>query len=122
MMNGKGKSDRSIVPTKRPNKAATAVAEDAEGRDLTKGNMDEQNADRTRSRIAAPNALDRVRERARRDKGAKFTALLHHVTVERLRDAYRRLRRDAAPGVDGVTWEQYGVQLEDNLVALHARL
>ena len=123
MMNGKGKSDRPIVPTKRSNKTATAVAEDVEGRGLTKGNTDEQNADRAQNRIvAAPSALDRVRERTRRDKDAKFTALLHHVTVERLGDAYRRLRRDAAPGVDGVTWEQYGMHLEENLLALHARL
>jgi group II intron reverse transcriptase/maturase len=123
MMNGKGKSDRSIVPTKRPNKAATAAAEGVEGRDLTKGNADEQNADRAQHRIkAAPSALDRVRERARQDKEATFTALLHHVTIDRLREAYRRLRRDAAPGVDGVTWEQYGMKLEDNLLALHARL
>jgi group II intron reverse transcriptase/maturase len=123
MMNGKGKSDRSIVPTKRPNKAATAAAEDVEGRDLTKGNVDEQNADRTQNRIkAAPSALDRVRDRARRDKDATFTALLHHITIDRLREAYRRLHRDASPGVDGVTWEQYGEKLEDNLLALHARL
>jgi retron-type reverse transcriptase len=123
MMNGKGKSDRSIVPTKRPNKAATAAAEDVEGRDLTKGNVDEQNADRTQNRIkAAPSALDRVRERAKRDKGATFTALLHHITIDRLREAYQRLHRDASPGVDGVTWEQYGEKLEDNLLALHARL
>jgi retron-type reverse transcriptase len=123
MMHGKGKSDRSIVPTKRPNKAATAAAEDAEGRDLTKGNVDEQNADRTQSRNkAAPSALDRVRERARRDKDATFTALLHHITIDRLREAYRRVHRNASPGVDGVTWEQYGEKLEDNLLALHARL
>ena len=96
MMNGKGKSDGSMVPTKRPNKPATAGAEDVEGRDLTEGNTDEQNADRTQNRIkAAPSALDRVRERARRDKDAKFTALLHHVTVERLGDAYRRPRSTA---------------------------
>lgn len=123
MMHGKGKSDRPIVPTKRPNKTATAVAEDVEGRDRTEGNADEQNADRTQSRNnAAPSALDRVRERARQDKHARFTALLHHITVDRLREAYLGLNRDASPGVDGVTWEQYGEKLEDNLLALHARL
>ena len=123
MMDDEGKSDRPMVPTKRPNKAATAAAEGVEGRGLTEGNTAERNAARTQRRDhAAPSELDRVRERARRDRTAKFTALLHHITVDRLRVAYRRLRRDAAPGVDGVTWEQYGEQLEDNLLALHARL
>ena len=122
MMHGKGKSDRSIVPTKRPNNAARSAAEDVEGRDRTEGNADEQNADRTQSRTSAPSALDRVRERAKRDKQAKFTALLHHVTIDRLRDAYLGLNRDASPGIDGVTWQQYGEQLEDNLRDLHARL
>jgi RNA-directed DNA polymerase len=123
MMHGKGKSDRPIVPTKRPNKTATAVAEDVEGKGWTEGNVVEQNVDRAQYRNqSAPSALDRVRERAKRDKHAKFTALLHHVTIDRLRDAYSALNRDASPGVDGVTWEQYGERLEDNLVELHARL
>jgi group II intron reverse transcriptase/maturase len=69
-----------------------------------------------------PSALDRVRQVAKRDRCARFTALLHHVTVDRLRDAYRRSKREAAPGVDGVTWAQYGERLEDNLRALHDRL
>jgi group II intron reverse transcriptase/maturase len=63
-----------------------------------------------------------VREAARKDRNAKFTALLHHVTVERLRSAYHALHRKAAPGVDGVTWEQYGENLEDNLRDLHSRV
>jgi group II intron reverse transcriptase/maturase len=66
--------------------------------------------------------LDRVRQAARRDKGAKFTALLHHVTVDRLRRAFWTLKRQAAPGVDGVTWSQYRENLEGNLHDLHARL
>jgi group II intron reverse transcriptase/maturase len=99
------------------------VAEDVEGKGWTEGNVDEQNADRAQYRNqSAPSALGRVRERAKRDKHAKFTALLHHVTIDRLRDAYSALNRDASPGVDGVTWEQYGERLEDNLVELHARL
>lgn len=122
MMHGRGKSDRSIVPTMRPNNAAPSAAEDEEGRDRTKGNAGEQNADRTQHRVTARNALDRVRERAKRDKHAKFTALLHHVTIDRLRDAYLGLNRGASPGVDGVTWQQYGEQLEENLRELHARL
>jgi group II intron reverse transcriptase/maturase len=66
--------------------------------------------------------LDRVRQLARRDKQVRFTALLHHVTVERLRESYRALRPDAAPGVDGVTWRDYGQDLEANLRDLHARV
>ena len=69
----------------------------------------------------APSELDRVREGARRDRKVRFTALLHHVSVERLRDAYRALP-EAAPGVDGVTWREYGEELEENLSELHARV
>jgi group II intron reverse transcriptase/maturase len=122
MMNGQGKSDRPMVPTKSLNKTEKSAAEAAEGRGLTKGNVGEQNALRTQSRAGAPSALTRVREVARRDKKARFTALLHHVTVDLLRAAFKALRRDAAPGVDGVTWEQYQEQLEDNLRSLHGRL
>ncbi|MCA1681070.1 MAG: group II intron reverse transcriptase/maturase, partial [Actinobacteria bacterium] len=66
--------------------------------------------------------LDRVRQVARRDKDVRFTALLHHVTVDRLREAYRAIRPGAAPGVDGVTWRGYGLDLEANLRDLHARV
>src|SRR3990167_7765981 len=86
MMDDGGKSDGPMVPTKRPNKAATAAAEGVEGRGLTEGNTAERNAARTQCRDhAAPSELDRVRERARQDRTAKFSALLHHVTVERQR-------------------------------------
>jgi group II intron reverse transcriptase/maturase len=66
--------------------------------------------------------LDRVRQVARKDKDARFTALLHHVTVDRLREAYRAIRPGAAPGVDGITWRDYGQDLEENLRDLHARV
>ncbi len=105
-MNGPGKSDRPVVPTKWPNKAGDPAAEVVEGRGLAKGNTDEQNASRTQSRNHdVPSALDRVREVASKDRKAKFTALLHHLTIDRLREAFFALRRDAAAGVDGVTWE-----------------
>jgi RNA-directed DNA polymerase len=98
-------------------------AEEAmEGRSPAEGNMEEQNAPRTQSRAGAPSALDRVREAAKRDKKKRFTALLHHVTVERLRNAYLALKRDAAAGVDGVTWDEYGQALEARLQDLHARV
>lgn len=98
------------------------AADGVEGRDPTEGNPHQQNTLRTQSRVGVPSALERVRQVARRDRKVKFTALLHHVTIDRLREAYRRLKRRAAPGVDGVTWEQYGEDLEGNLKALHARL
>jgi group II intron reverse transcriptase/maturase len=79
-------------------------------------------ASRTQSRSDAPSALDRVREAARRDRRARFTALLHHVTVERLREGFLGLKHEAAPGVDGITWEQYDVGLEDRLRDLHRRI
>jgi RNA-directed DNA polymerase len=122
MMNGQGTSDRPVVPTKRPNKAGQPDAEAVEGRGLAKGNADQQNTPRTQCRTSVPSALDRVREVARRDRKAKFTALFHHLTIDRLRAAFVALQRKAAPGVDGVTWEQYAGNLEDNLLDLHARL
>src|SRR4051794_5147256 len=121
-MHGPGKSDRPMVPAKPPNKAGRPAAEVVEGRGLAKGNTAEQNAPRTQSRTRAPIALDRVREAAKKDKEKKFTALLHHVDVDRLRSAFLALKRDAAPGVDGVTWEQYAEQLEESLRELHQRL
>jgi RNA-directed DNA polymerase len=96
--------------------------ESVEGRQLAKGNTVEQNAPRTQGRTRASSALDRVREVARKDRNARFTALLHHVTVERLRAAFFQLKRKAAAGVDGVTWEQYAEDLENNLQDLHARV
>ena len=122
MMHDPGKSDRLVVPTKSPNNAEQSAAEVAEGRSLTKGNPSQQNTPRTQCRTSVLNALERVREVARKDRKARFTALLHHITIDRLRDAYLGLKRRAAAGVDGVTWQRYGEGLEDNLRDLHARL
>jgi retron-type reverse transcriptase len=121
-MHALGKSDRPIVPTKPPNNAGRPATEVVEGRGLAKGNTGEQNAHRTQCRTCAPSALDRVREAAAKDKRMRFTALLHHVDVDRLRTAFSALKKDAAPGVDGVTWEQYAQNLEENLQGLHRRL
>jgi group II intron reverse transcriptase/maturase len=93
-----------------------------EGRGSIKGNTVEQNMRRTQSRADMTRALERVREAAKRNRKGQFTALLHHVTVERLEAAYLRLKRDAAPGVDGVTWKQYGARLRENIEELHDRL
>lgn len=121
-MNGQRKSDSSVVPVKPPNNARAPAAEVVEGRELAKGNVSQQNAPRTQSRTNAPSALDRVRQAAKRDKGVKFTALLHHVTPERLKAAFSELKKKAAPGIDGVTWGQYGTGLEKNVRELHDRL
>jgi RNA-directed DNA polymerase len=123
MMHDPEESDRPIVPAKPSNKAEPSAAERVEGRGLATGNMDEQNAPRTQRRVVgAPSALDHVRQRAKQDRKAKFTTLLHHVTIERLHKAFLQLQKKAAPGIDGVTWEQYAANLESNLEGLHARL
>lgn len=122
-MNGPGKSDSPTVPGKSPNKAGQPAAEGMEGKGLAEGNLRQQNAPRTQSREGAPSALERVRQAARRDKGMRFTALLHHVyNLEALRTAYLALKRDASPGVDGETWRHYGEALEGNLLDLSERL
>jgi RNA-directed DNA polymerase len=121
-MNERGKSDSPVVPAKPPNKAASAAAEVVEGRGLAKGNTARPTRPGHSAGVGVPTGLDRVREAARRDKDARFTALLHHVDLQRLRAAYRAIRPQAAPGVDGVTWTAYGQDLEANLRDLHARV
>ena len=123
MTHGREKSDRVVVPGKSPNNAERTAAEAMEGRTLAKGNLRERNAPRTQSRTRTPSALERVRQAAKKDRKQRFTALLHHVyDIERLRLAYRSLKRDAAAGMDGETWQHYGEQLEDNLRDLSQRL
>ena len=121
-MDEHGKSDGRVVPAKPPNKAGQPAAEVVEGRRPAEGNA----AGKTRSGHSAgqgaPSALDRVRQVAQTDRDTRFTALLHHVTIDRLREAYRALRPAAAAGVDGVTWDAYGQGLEGNLSDLHRRV
>jgi RNA-directed DNA polymerase len=122
-MNAEGKSDRSVVPAKSPNKAEGAAAEAMEGRDRTKGNLLEGNTLRTQGRDGVHSALERVRQVAREDKKQRFTALLHPVyAIERLRTAYLAIKRDAAAGEDGETWRHYQENLEGNLQDLSMRL
>jgi RNA-directed DNA polymerase len=121
-MHEQGKSDNSIVPTKPPNKAGRPVAEVVEGRGLTKENAGQQNTRRTQGRESVPSALERIRQAAIRNKRQRFNALLHHVTEERLRQAFLGIKRNAVPGTDGVTWEQYGADLDRNVKDLHMRL
>lgn len=122
-MNKHKKSDSNIVAEKRSNKAGQPAAEIVERRTLAKGNSQERNAFRTQCRVNAPSALERIREAASKDKRQQFTALMHHIyAIDRLEQAYRSLKRTAASGVDGATWHGYGVNLEENLRDLSARL
>ena len=123
MMHDREKSHSAIVAAKPTNKAdATSVADAAEPvepRAGTKGNASEQSTHRTQGRERVTQALDRVRQAARQRKDERFTALLHHLSVDLLRKAFFALKRDAAPGVDGLTWQTYEADLDRNLTDLH---
>jgi len=123
MMNGRRKSDRPVVATKPANKAEPLVAERVERRGLAKGKPRRQNTNRALDREVVQSTLSRIRQAAVKDRKVKFTSLMHHIyNLSTLREAYYGLKRDAAPGVDGETWRQYGEQLESNLAELSARL
>src|SRR4029450_505762 len=130
MMNGDRKSDRLVVAEKLANKDEATVnkdvgstAEQAEQRSLAKGNPLRQNTSRALDRIVVQSALGRIRQAAEKDRRARFTSLMHHIyDPSMLREAYYALKRDAAPGVDGATWQQYGEELEQNLADLSGRL
>ncbi len=116
------KSDSAIVAAKPPNNAGPPAAEGVEPRAGAKGNVDQQSTHRTQSRKRATQALSRVRQAARERKKERFTALLHHVNADTLRTAFFALKRKAAAGVDGVTWQDYEADLEPNLEDLHGRV
>src|ERR1700722_20812584 len=80
------------------------AAEPVERRAGTEGNAIPQSTSRTQGRADASQARDRIRVAARRNKKEKFTALLHHVTPEALRDAFYAIAKNAAAGIDGITW------------------
>jgi group II intron reverse transcriptase/maturase len=101
---------------------AIEIAEPAEERDPTDGNARETTEARTQRRPASTDGLERIRAAARREKDAKFTALLHHVTPERLMASFVALKPKAAPGVDGMTWEEYAPDREARLADLYDRL
>jgi RNA-directed DNA polymerase len=123
MMYDHGQSDSPVVPAKFPNKAGRPAAEGMEGRGLAKGNPSRHTAPRAQDRVGAFSALERVRQVAERDKQVRFTTLLHHVYhIDHLRQAYHALKREAAPGIDGETWQHYGEALEENLRDLSGRL
>ena len=122
MMDDREKSDGRVLPVKLLNNAQGGAAETVEGRRPAKGNMASETRPGLSAGQGAPSDLSRVRRVAATDREARFTALLHHVDVDRLRVAYWALEPKAAPGVDGVTWVEYGLDLEANLRDLHARV
>ena len=118
-----GESDGCVVPTKCPNNGGQPPAEGMEGRQSTKENIGQATAPRTQSRISAPSELAQIRQTAKSNKDARFTALMHHIyRIDTLRFAYSQLKRHAAAGVDGETWRHYGEALEENLQNLSHRL
>src|SRR6202521_139490 len=118
-----GKSDSRVLPRKVPNNARRRAAEGLEERRLAKRNSPQATTLRTQGRARVHAALGRVRQVAEQKKGVRFTALLHHIyAIDTLRAAFYNLERDAAPGVDGETWEHYGERLEANLAELSDRL
>src|SRR5207244_9834813 len=122
MMHGREKSDSAIVAGKPTNKAVPTAAEPVEPRAGTKGNASQQSTHRTQGREGVSQALERVRQAARQRTKEKFTALLHHISVDCLRMAFFALKRDAASGVDGLTWPTYEADLDRNLTDLHERV
>ena len=132
MMHGHEKSDPEVVAIrtnaggmsreKPANNAAPAAAELVERRAGTKRNAGQQSTLRAQDREGVSQALDRIRQAARHNKKERFTALLHHINPETLRLAFNALKKDAAPGVDGVTWSDYEVDLERRLEELHDRV
>src|SRR6201997_4383185 len=122
MMHGREKSDSAIVAVKPTNKAVPTAAEPVEPRAGAKGNARQQSTHRTQGRERVTQALERVRQAARQRKKERFTALLHHISIDCLRMAFFALKRDAASGVDGLRWPTYEADLDRNLTDLHERV
>ena len=125
MMHDREKSDAAIVAAKLANKTGAhrvAVAEPVEPRAATKRNAEEQSMHRTLGRARVSQALRRVRQAARLRKKEKFTALFHHISTDLLRESFLALKRNAAPGVDDLTWRTYAQDLDQNLTDLAARV
>jgi RNA-directed DNA polymerase len=115
-------SDSGIIPMNHSNKDDKALAESGEGRPLIKENTHQSSTLSTQSEARVSHGLAGVRKAARERKDQKFTALLHHLSVRLLRDSFYALKRKAAPGVDGITWQEYEAGLEDRLIDLHSRV
>src|SRR5262245_7099190 len=121
-MHASEESDHAILPMNQPNNEESSSAEAGEGRAWAKENIVQSNTSPTQSGKRVSQGLSGVREAAKARKQERFTALLHHVTIDLLRDSFYALKRKAAPGVDGVTWQEYETGLEGRLVDLHSRV
>ena len=122
MMHSREKSDSAIVAGKPTNKAVPTAAEPVERRVGAKGNASQQSTDRAQNRATVSQALARIRKVAKERKKERFIALLHHVSIDLLDEAFYELKENAAAGVDGVTWREYEQDFERNLEDLHARV
>jgi len=115
-------SHNGIVPMNYSNNDKTSSTESGEGRPLIKENAGQPSTQPTQSGVRVSQGLAGVRKAARENKEMKFTALLHHLSVDLLRESFYSLKRKAAPGVDGVTWYEYEAGLEERLIDLHGRV
>src|ERR1019366_2645295 len=116
------KSHCAVVPVNQPNKEGQPSAEAGEERAQMKENIVQSHMLPTQSGDRMSQGLDGVRKAAKERKQERFTSLLHHLSVDLLRDSFYAIQRKAAPGVDGVRWEEYETGLEDRLVDLHTRV
>ena len=116
------KSDCAVVPVNQPNNEGQPSAEAGEERAQTQKNIGPSRMRPTQSGKRMSQGLPGVRQAARERKQERFTALLHHLTVGLLRDSFYALKRQASPGIDGVTWQEYETGLADRLVELHSRV
>jgi len=122
MMHERGKSDSVIGAVKPANKAERSAAELVEQRAGTEGNADQQSTRRAQGRESVSQALGRIRQAAKQRKKEVFTSLLHHISIDLLRLSFFAIKKDAASGVDGLTWQDYGADLERKLADLHDRV
>ena len=122
LMYGHEKSDPAIVAVKPTNNARQLASELVERRAGAEGNVSQQSTRRAQDRESVSQALERVRQVARQRRKERFTALFHHLSIPMLRAAFFALKRDAAPGVDGLRWQDYETDLDRRIEDLHARV
>jgi RNA-directed DNA polymerase len=122
MMHEHEKSDPAIVAVKPANRAERSAAESAEPRAGAEGNADQQSTRQTQGWASVSQALERIRQAARQAKKERFTALFPHLSVDLFEEAFFELKKNAAAGVDGLTWKDYEADLEHNLENLHERV
>ena len=121
-MNVQEKSDCAVLPVNQPNKERQLSAEAGEGRAQTEENIVPSHVHPTQSGKRMSQGLNGVRKAAKDRRQERFTALLHHRSVDLLLESFFALKRQASPGVDALTWQEYETGLEDRLVDLHDRV